>query len=137
MLPPQLASELELLKAQYRIETIEEPSTINVVLRGYPTSSLYSSPQTNLLLRVPKSYPDAGLDMFWTDTELVLQDKTVPKNADLLERYPALEVIPDFAGKKWRRFSWHPQRNGPLRWNPAVDNIESYLEFVNRRFRER
>lgn len=137
MLPPQLASELEALRIRYKADVVEEPSTINVVLRGYPTSDLYSSPQTNLLLRIPRSYPDAGLDMFWTDPELVLKDRAIPKNADLLERYPALDVVADFTGKQWRRFSWHPQPNGPMRWNPSVDNIESYLEFVNRRFRER
>ena len=137
MLPPQLATELAALGVVYRTDVAEEPTTINVVLRGYPTSELYSISQTNLLLRVPRAYPDAGLDMFWTDPELVLKDGTIPKNADLLETYPALDSITDFAGKKWRRFSWHPQPNGPKRWNPNLDNLESYLEFVNRRFRER
>ncbi len=134
MLVPQLSSEIDELRQQYATEVVEEDSTINVVIRGFPTSELYNKPTTNLLLRVPRSYPDAGLDMFWTDPDLALRDGGTPTNAQQLETYPALDSIPDFTGKQWRRFSWHPQPNGPRRWNPNVDNLDSYLEFVRKRF---
>lgn len=134
MLVPQLDSEIKRLRQLYTVDVVEEDSVINVVIRGFPTSGLYNKPTTNLLLRVPRSYPDAGLDMFWTDPELTLRDGGTPANAQQLERYAALDSIPDFAGKQWRRFSWHPQSNTPHRWNPNVDNLESYLEFVRKRF---
>jgi hypothetical protein len=134
MLPPQLAAELDELKQRYKVETVEEESVIDAIIRDFPTSALYKKPATNLLLRVPRSYPDAGLDMFWTDPDLLLLDGSEPTNAQQMERYPALDSIPEFNGKQWRRFSWHPQPNSPRRWNPSVDNIESYLQFVRKRF---
>lgn len=137
MLPPQLAFELEELKQQYKVEVKEEETVIDLVIREFPTSTLYKKPTTNLLLRVPRSYPDAGLDMFWTDPDLVLLDGSEPANAQQMERYPALDTIPDFAGKQWRRFSWHPQSSIPRRWNPNIDNIQSYLQFVRKRFAAR
>ena len=137
MLPPTLDTELASLRQVYVVDVAEEASVVNLVFRDFPTSELYNRPTTNLLLRVPRSYPDAGLDMFWTDIELLLQDGTVPANAQQIERYSAVETIPGFAGKQWRRFSWHPQFQGSGRWNPALDNIESYLEFVRKRMRQR
>jgi hypothetical protein len=134
LIPPQLATELEELKVQYKIDVVEEDTVINVIIRGFPTSALFNNPSANLLLRVPRSYPDAGPDMFWTDPELKLLDGTEPTNAQQMEKYPALDSIPEFSGKQWRRFSWHPQPNSPRRWNPSVDNLASYLQFVRKRF---
>jgi hypothetical protein len=57
--------------------------------------------------------------MFWTDKDLVLVNGAVPKSAELIETTQ---------GKEWRRFSWHPQK-----WNPGVDDLRTYLEFVNNR----
>jgi hypothetical protein len=57
--------------------------------------------------------------MFWTDEDLTLPDGKAPQNADVIETY---------FGKRWRRFSWHPQK-----WNPGADDVRTYLEFVNNR----
>lgn len=57
--------------------------------------------------------------MFWTDVGLGLKDGQTPRSADHIE---------EALGKQWRRFSWHPQN-----WNPGVDNLRTYLEFVNNR----
>jgi len=134
MLPPQLETEIHGLRREYAVDAVEEASIIDVVLRDFPTSGLYSKPRTNLLIRVPRSYPDAGLDMFWTDYDLTLQGGGVPNGASVMELCPALDVIPDFKAKEWRRFSWHPQPGTPSRWNPSIDNLFSYIEFVRRRF---
>jgi hypothetical protein len=137
MLPPQLEIEVAELRTAYSIDIVEEPSVINIVFRDFNTSSLYNKPRINLLLRVPRAYPDAGLDMFWTGPELLLQDNSVPNGASVMEIYPALDSISDFKGKQWRRFSWHPQPGTPRRWDPTIDNLHSYLEFVRRRFAQR
>src|SRR6266508_4360451 len=93
MLPPQLEIEVAELRTAYSIDIVEEPSVINIVFRDFNTSNLYNKPRTNLLLRVPRAYPDAGLDMVWTDPELLLQDNTVPNGASAMEIYPALDSI--------------------------------------------
>jgi hypothetical protein len=122
MLPPRLARELEELGSAWSSEVHEEECFFNVQFKDFPTGPAYSQPKTTILLRVPRAYPDAGLDMFWTDATLVLAAGGTPRNADSIEAY---------CGRSWRRFSWHPAR-----WDPARDNLWSYLEFVRRRFRD-
>jgi hypothetical protein len=137
MLPTQLTEDLTELRKRFRVEVIEEAGVIDVVIFGFPTSSQYSIHSTRVLIRVPRAYPDAGLDMFWTDPELRLADGTIPTNADQVETYSETNAIPEIAGKSWRRFSWHPQTGTPSRWNPAIDNLISYTEFINRRLSQR
>ncbi len=134
MLPPQLEGEVQSLKQRYVMDVIEEPLVINLIIRAFPTSVLYNKQTTNLLLRVPRSYPDAGLDMFWTDLDLLLVNGSTPNGAQQVEQYLSLDVLQDLKGKQWRRFSWHPQFGSASRWNPNLDNLLSYLEFVRRRF---
>ena len=123
MLPPRLARELEELREAQSLSFSEEADFINILLLDFPTGEAYSSPTTTVLLRVPRAYPEAGLDMFWTDSSLTLADGGVPRNADQYEAY---------AERQWRRFSWH--HNG---WNSSLNNLHTYVEFVRRRFRER
>jgi E2/UBC family protein E len=137
MLPTQLAEELLELKKRFRVEAIEENAFVDVVIFGFPTSPLYNSPTTTVLIRVPRAYPDAGLDMFWTDPDLRLVDGAIPAGADQMEAYPATGSVTELSGKGWRRFSWHPQPGNPTRWNPAVDNLISYTEFISRRLSQR
>jgi hypothetical protein len=135
MLQPQLSDELDNLGKQFSMKIVEEPLVINLIIEAFPTSSLYNPSTTNLLLRIPRSYPDAGLDMFWTDEAVVLADGTIPNGATSIETYAGLDVLPQFKNKRWRRFSWHV--GNPTKWNPSLDNIESYLEFIRKRFSQR
>lgn len=137
MLPSQLVEELTELKKRFRVEALEEDAFIDIVIFDFPTSALYNSQSTRVLIRVPRAYPDGGLDMFWTDPELRLIDGAIPAGADQVESYPATGAVPELAGKNWRRFSWHPQPGTPSRWNPSVDNLISYTEFIRRRLSQR
>jgi len=120
MLPPRLALDLEKLDTSDRPQISQEGGFANLVFSAFPTGPHFNAPTTTLLIRVPLSYPDAGLDMFWTDPSLLLAGGAVPKNAEALEYH---------AGRQWRRFSWH--HHG---WNPAHHNLSTYLAFVRRRF---
>jgi len=120
MIPDFIIEEIEALRgAGYKVEVIEAEGWFNVVFTSYPLPSGYNKPATDLLARLPLSYRNGKPDMFWTDTDLRLQNGGTPRSADSVEQ--AL-------GKQWRRFSWHAQN-----WNPATDNLSTYLEFVNRR----
>lgn len=120
VLPPELERELGALRKDYALEVIEEPEVINVIISEFPTGQLYSSPSTTLLLRVPRAYPEAGQDMFWTDTSLVLATGALPQAGETIETY---------AGREWRRFSWH--HNG---WHGRMQSTPAYLDFVRKRF---
>lgn len=121
MLPAKLERELEALRERFAIAAFEEPDAINVVISAFPTAPQYNAATTTLLLRVPRAYPDAALDMFWTDPSLTFANGAIPQAAESIETY---------CGRPWRRFSWH--HNG---WMGSRQSIDAYLEFVTRRFR--
>lgn len=120
MIPAFITEEIEQLRAEgHAVEVTEAEGWFNVVFSSYPLPPGYSKELTQLLIRLPLSYRNGKPDMFWVDEDMKLKGGGVPRSADSIE--PAL-------GKRWRRFSWHPQN-----WNPAGDNVKTYLEFVNRR----
>jgi hypothetical protein len=124
-LPPRLQNEVdELISTPCNIEVIEDPEYINLVFKTFPLGIGYSITESDLLLRVPRSYPDAGPDMFWVDSKVTLASGQIPQSAEAIERH---------LNKEWRRFSWH--REGSP-WNPTIDNMHSHLEFIRRRLRE-
>ena len=120
MMPDFLLEEIESLRrGGLKVERSEAEGWFNVVFLGYPLPPGYNKPAADLLLKLPLSYRNGKPDMFWTDVDLRLQNGNIPRSADSVER--ALD-------REWRRFSWHPQD-----WNPATDDLQTYLEFVNRR----
>lgn len=116
----QLGQEVEDLKNDgYAVELIEAEGWANVLFHRYPLPPGFNKKTTELLLKMPMSYPNGRPDMFWTDEDLMLQGGGVPKSAESIEEH---------LGRRRRRFSWHPQN-----WVPGVDNLRSFLEFVNNR----
>ena len=70
--PPKLEREIEELRERYSIEVIEDSEFLNLVIKDFPLGDCFNMPTSDLLLRIPKTYPDAGPDMFWTVPELTL-----------------------------------------------------------------
>ena len=122
MAPEQLLEELGLLREQgYEVELIEADGFANLVFRSYRLPASLSRATTDLLVKIPLSYPNGRPDMFWTETDVLLKDGGVPRSAESIET---------ILGRQWRRFSWHPQA-----WNPGFDSTFTFLEFVNDRLR--
>jgi len=121
--PPRLEKELEELRRQFSIENGEDASFINLVFKDFPLGEGFNISQSDILLRIPKSYPDAGPDMFWADPNLRLANGQIPQSADQIESY---------LDKQWRRFSWHRQA-----WNPAIDDMHGHVEFIRKRLKEK
>lgn len=125
-LPPQLEVDSNLLKEQgYQVEAHSDPTNGNrifVVFEKYQLPTGWNKAETKLLLIADISYPNSKLDMFWTDPDLILASGNTPQ---------AGEVIENYLNQQWRRFSWHVQK-----WNPAVDNIITYLGTVDMRLRQ-
>lgn len=123
-LPPKLETELASLRELYAIETAEDSAVISLVFKGFLLGDGFNVAASDLLVRVPRTYPDAGPDMFWVDQGVKLATGAVPQGAESIETH---------LGRPWRRFSWH--RRGP--WNPNFNNMQTYIEFVRRRLREK
>lgn len=126
MLPPRLEEELPALRERFNIDVHEDPNFVYLVVHDFPVrEALYNRTTTTLLIQVPRPYPDAGLDMFWTEPELALKSGSAPQAAEVMENH---------LGRQWRRFSWHPQFGGGGRWDPNVHNLDMYLAFISKRF---
>jgi len=121
--PPRLDKELAELREQYAIETVEEKESIILVIQGFQLGDGFTKSASDLLLQIPRSYPDAGPDMFWVDEDVRLASGELPQ---------AAEATTEIHGRIRRRFSWHRAR-----WNPTIDNLHGHLEFIRKRLREK
>lgn len=121
MLPPKLAKEVEELQHDYAIEVVEDSDNVNLIFQSFPLEEGYNMPSAEMLLRIPRTYPDTGPDMFWTNEQLLLADGRIPQAAEAFETH---------LSKRWRRFSWHRPP-----WNPVIDNLRSHVEFIRKRLR--
>jgi hypothetical protein len=118
-MPQQLAQEIAYLRSQgYKIDVHENSGMIILIIRHYNLPPGYNKAATDLLLKIPISYPNGKLDMFWTEPDLRLQDSNGQANT-------SVENILD---RQWLRYSWHPQK-----WNPGRDNLLTFLQFIDRR----
>ena len=122
-LPPKLVRELDELRSCHPVQVLENADFVELIFENFSVGEGFSPQSSDILIRVPRSYPDTGPDMFWTNPDLRLSNGGVPQNAELIETY---------GGRQWRRFSWHKSA-----WNAAVDNIHGYVEFIRRRLRTR
>ena len=119
VMPQQLTQEIEQLRTQgYGLEVYEEAGMILLIIKDYSLPVGYNKSFCDILLKIPLSYPNGKLDMFWTDPDLRLQESTGQ----------AATSVETILGKQWLRFSWHPQK-----WNPGRDNVLTFLQFINRR----
>ena len=120
-LPPQLLQEIDSLRKEgYTIEVQEDGGSIGIIFKDYPLpKGVWNKEKTDLLIIAQITYPNAQLDMFWVTPGLLLANGQTPKSGDVQEIHCVTS---------WQRFSWHPQK-----WNPAHDNITTYLELVTYR----
>lgn len=120
-LPPQLSEHIfQLKKEGYLIEVMECEGEYCIIFKSYPLSEqIWNINNTELLVKASKIYPNSKMDMFWVTPGLLLKNGNKPKAGDVLELH---------CEKQWQRFSWHPQK-----WNPAKDNLLTYLELIEHR----
>jgi len=127
LLPPQLEEDINALRQDgWTVDVQRVPPTGNqifVIIQKYPLPPGWNKSETRLLLITDVGYPNSKIDMFWVDPDVVLQqDNKVPQAGESIETYME---------QRWRRFSWHVKK-----WNPAVDNIKSYLHTVDNRLKQ-
>lgn len=120
-IPDLLNEHIDLLKAQgFEIEIIDGQE-ICIIIKNYAIPrGKWSRDTVDLLVITHPSYPNAKMDMFWVDPAITLQNGTSPKAAGIVSK----------CGRNWQQFSWHVST-----WNPARDNVITYLDVVNDRLR--
>jgi hypothetical protein len=123
MVPAELLADIaELRKQGYDVEEpVDLPSEALVVFPSFNLpAGLYNMPQCRVLIRVSAGYPNAALDMFYTQPDLALANGAPARQSEVLE---------ELSGKVWRRFSWH--RNAE--WKPGRDSLVSFISFIEDR----
>lgn len=121
-IPPRLEAELVDLRIEFAIEDSEDNDFIYLIFKAFPLNNDQFNIQfTNLVLKVPKTYPDAGPDMFWVKPNVTFKDGRFPQAADSFE---------NVLGEQWQRFSWHRP------WNPTFDNMHGHVEFIKFRLKK-
>lgn len=118
--PDEILRQVETLKQSGDFVTVAHGGDgfYHVTITGRLLPSGYNKQTVNRLVRLPASYPQGNPDMFWVDHDLRLAGGGMPQNSS----------VEQVEGKPWLRFSWHPSK-----WNPGVDDLATYLEFVERR----
>jgi Prokaryotic E2 family E len=105
--------------AGHRYSTYVEGELTLLVIRDYEVPGGYSPRAVDLLLQIPRDYPDAALDMWWVFPEVRFErTSSRPTNTDVFQPFAGFAPEPT---RQWQRFSRHPQ------WRLGVDDLRSYL----------
>lgn len=120
-LPPLLQEHIDQLRNDGHDIQVIDGSEICMVFKNYPIpANIWDRDKVDLLVITHPTYPNAKMDMFWVDPAISLKSGAQAK-----------AVSPENkCGKTWQRFSWHVNT-----WNPAHDNVITYLNVVNDRLR--
>jgi Prokaryotic E2 family E len=89
---------------------------IHLVLHDWVFPESYTPDRSSVLIIIPKNYPMAALDMFYTLPFVQRRTGGWPTAADL---FPALSD-----GKIWQRWSRH------IAWRQGVDNLRTFVTAV-------
>jgi hypothetical protein len=115
------AADVKVLKARKVLaKATIVGNEIHLVILDYPVPAGYDHATTDLLLRLPRQWPDGTPDMFWTAPHLKIAASGSWPNASA--------HLMDIDGRRWQRWSRHYRD----RWRVGVDGLENLLVIVNR-----
>jgi hypothetical protein len=106
-----------LASKQWRFETKLDDQFICLIIFEYPLPNGYAPPNADLLLRLPRGFPDAAPDMFWFFPDVLYQGGGAP---------PATGERLNYDGRVWQRWSRHLA----IAWRPGIDNLQTYLRLI-------
>lgn len=106
----------------YTYETYpQSDGSVFLVIKDYPIPANLSPNKADILVKIPRLYPQSQMDMFWVRPAVRLANNN---------QYPnAADVFEDNLGLSWQRFSRHYNTNP---WRPGVDSLISHLIYLQR-----
>ncbi len=111
------ADVLERLGLDHTVQA--EGAFLAVVVTGFPTPAGLTPVASDLLIRLPPGFPDAGPDMFWLSPGVTTAAGGV---------IPGTEQTENYLGRQWQRWSRHIGGQ----WRPGIDNLDTYLAYIRR-----
>lgn len=113
------SDEATLRDSGLRYEVAQDGGFVAVIIRDFPLPSGLAPRVTDLLVRLPPGFPDAGPDMFWVSPALHL-----PGGGGI----PGTQAHESYLGSTWQRWSRHISNQ----WRPGVDNLATYMAYIRR-----
>jgi hypothetical protein len=107
-------------KRGFRWEAALDGGMINVIIRDYTLPPGYDHDRSDLLVRLPGSWPDGTPDMFW-----LLPHVRIHASGAWPDRAAKFVSI---AGQTWQRWSRHIQGG----WRSGEDRLSNFLAIVDR-----
>lgn len=99
----------------YEYEIVENENPIKLIIKNYEVSSAYDKEYVDVLIQIPKGYPNTQLDMFWVYPYVKFKNNgCYPPQADYFQ---------DILDRKWQRFSRH------YKWKP-IYNLSTHMNLV-------
>ena len=107
-----------------KLELVNEGNQKAIILKDFELpENKFDSAQTDILILLPPSYPDAPPDMFYADPWLKLKSSgTWPAKADQTHK---------FCGRNWQRWSRHNNH-----WRPGIDTIRTFIQRIKTALRD-
>lgn len=104
-------------KLKYTVSRVG--ADIQVVIHDFDFPAAYAPRKANLLIILPAGYPNANLDMFWTEPVVKLANGAWPDRADNHATYD---------GVSWQRWSRHFK----TAWRQGVDNLRTFVATIRK-----
>jgi hypothetical protein len=103
----------------HRFSTYEDGNLTLLVIEGYELPVGYTPEAVDLLIQIPRDYPDANLDMWWMFPAVgFTHTGTEPVATEVRQPFAGYALDPT---RLWQRFSRHPN------WRPGVDDLHTFL----------
>ena len=113
-------SDREFLDEKYPdFDVLPSGKELHLLLPQFQFPVAYSPQVADLLIIIPGGYPNAALDMFWTNPSVMLANGGWPERCTHHET---------FHGRSWQRWSRHFHQDKP--WRPGIDSLRSFLTTV-------
>lgn len=107
-----------LKEKEYETEFLTAGTLMHVLIKDFPFPVEHYTPaKADLLIEIPPAYPNAPLDMFWTNPEIKLINGTGPRQT---------ESRAEYYGRTWQRWS----RHYAVAWRPGVDSIKNFIQSI-------
>jgi len=109
-----------LRKRGLRWEAINDGGSHWVILKDFPFPEGYTTEIADIAIQIPRTYPQAALDMFYCCPFAQLTTG---------RRIPATECRMSILGQSYQRWSRH--RSGAMRWNPNRDSLITHIAIID------
>ena len=103
----------------FKFRALRSGAEVHVIIDDFPFPDAYAPRVASLMIKLPAGYPNANLDMFWTNPVVRLVSGAMPQNCTELQKIDEVQ---------WQQWS----RHFATAWRQGVDNLQTFVATVRR-----